>query len=332
MKKLFSIDMISKYRTEIMGVCIIWIMLFHSGIEAPTPFFLRGIWYLVVSFGGGFGVNIFFILSGMGLMYSALEKKRLGKKEKILYWYKKRLKRILPAYFVVAIIFYLITTNRTLEELLYNLFFLNFIIEGKRDFWYIFAIILYYIIFPFYLKAVQNINFKFILMIVLILAIALSMSIFYLNPLWYKKFEILLWRFPCFVIGCHLGILISKKREKDFLFNLILFSFGGILILSVFGFLRAQSYIQRNVFTCLSPLVIVLVSVLLNFILNKIKLAKIILKYLGERSLELYLSHVSFGLLLMKYVEGKYIKLLVYFVSSFIIANIVYYIKKIERK
>ena len=53
-----------------MGIAIIWIVLFHSNISAPDNFFLRALWYLFVSFGGGIGVDTFFILSGFGLFYS----------------------------------------------------------------------------------------------------------------------------------------------------------------------------------------------------------------------------------------------------------------------
>ena len=47
------VKLLSKYRSEIMGICIIWIMLFHSGIDAPDNKFFRALWYLFVSFGGG---------------------------------------------------------------------------------------------------------------------------------------------------------------------------------------------------------------------------------------------------------------------------------------
>lgn len=52
MKQIFSMEMLTKYRTEIMGACIIWIMLFHSGLKAPNNIFLKSLWYLSVSFGG----------------------------------------------------------------------------------------------------------------------------------------------------------------------------------------------------------------------------------------------------------------------------------------
>lgn len=215
MKNIFQMNMLVKHRTELMGICAVWIMLFHSGIEAPdTPFF-RAIWYMLISFGGGFGVDIFLILSGMGLMYSALKKKDEGEQESILLWYKRRLYRILPAYILIAGIFYLIRYKK-ISKILYNIFFLNFIIDGERDFWYIFAIIICYFIFPLYLKLVQKINFKWVFICYLFLTMALTIGVLGLMPLWYEKWEIFLWRLPCFGIGCHIGFLLEKELKKDF--------------------------------------------------------------------------------------------------------------------
>ena len=82
-------SLISKYRAEIMGLSIIWIMLFHSGIPVPDHIILKALWYVFVSFGGGFGVNIFLILSGFGLMCSALKRDDRNQKENILSFYKR---------------------------------------------------------------------------------------------------------------------------------------------------------------------------------------------------------------------------------------------------
>ena len=42
--------------SAIMGVAILWIMLFHSGIQAPDNTVLRALWYLFVSFWGALGL------------------------------------------------------------------------------------------------------------------------------------------------------------------------------------------------------------------------------------------------------------------------------------
>lgn len=48
-EKKRGLQHISRYRTEIMGFAILWIVLFHSAIPAPENSALRLIWYCVVS-------------------------------------------------------------------------------------------------------------------------------------------------------------------------------------------------------------------------------------------------------------------------------------------
>ena len=81
---------LSKYRTELMGFAILWIFLFHSNIYIPeflAPFkFVKAIGYS--------GVDIFFLLSGLGLSFS------ISKNTSLVQFYKKRLKRIIPTFWV----------------------------------------------------------------------------------------------------------------------------------------------------------------------------------------------------------------------------------------
>lgn len=261
----------------------------------------------------------------MGLVYSF--KKSEKKKESIYIWYKRRIKRVLPVYFIIAIVFYLLN-YRTILEMLYNLLFFNFIIDGKRDFWYIFAVMVCYSIFPFYLKATKKIDFRFVLILYIIFNLVLCIFIFYFFPLYYGKWEIFLWRLPCFGIGCHLGIILTKNLRKDFFITVLILSLIGIILVIIFGLTKAPNYILRNEFTYLSLVFIIIFCILFNF-LFRIKLLQNIFQYLGKRSLELYLSHVSFGIFFMNYVKEK---ILVYLIVSFLIAELIYYLKlKIER-
>lgn len=85
----------------------------------------------------------------MGLVYSF--KKSEKKKESIYIWYKRRIKRVLPVYFIIAIVFYLLN-YRTILEMLYNLLFFNFIIDGKRDFCYYGMLFYFSFLFKSYKK------------------------------------------------------------------------------------------------------------------------------------------------------------------------------------
>jgi len=66
MTKIVQLKLLSKYRTELMGVGAICILLCHSvGRGVLMPDFLSQI----LSY-GNIGVDIFLLLSGMGMYYS----------------------------------------------------------------------------------------------------------------------------------------------------------------------------------------------------------------------------------------------------------------------
>ena len=70
MNKLKSI---SAYRTPIMGFSILWVMLYHIGLEYDYPNFVIS---KMMSLGYG-GVDFFIFLSGFGLYYSYLKDNRI---------------------------------------------------------------------------------------------------------------------------------------------------------------------------------------------------------------------------------------------------------------
>lgn len=313
------LNRLSKYRSELMGICIIWIMLFHSQIEAPDNIVLRSLWYVLVSFGGGFGVNIFLMLSGFGLMYSELKSSNI---ENWIAWYKKRLVRILPTYLFVAIVFYAITCNNMLD-VIYNVSFLNFLIDGKRDFWYIFAILFCYFCFPpiaiFYKKYNPFTCVLFFSALILIVGFFLNVII----PFYYFKIEILLQRIPCFLFGAYIGCLSYNNQAKEYnMFMLFSVLAGMVLLFSAIQFPGSGRWLfvlfSVPIMTCLAIPV-----ALCNFS---------ILRWLGNRSLEIYLVHVSFGLLIKSAFNSFIMGVIAYFISSLIIADIIYriicYLKK----
>ena len=86
-----TIETVSKYRNQIMGLAILWIILFHTGMSLPFPL-------SQLKQQGFGGTDIFIFLSGFGLYYS------LKKDNNPIEFYKRRLTRVLPAYipFVLA--------------------------------------------------------------------------------------------------------------------------------------------------------------------------------------------------------------------------------------
>ena len=299
---------LSSCRSAIMGIAIIWIMLFHSGIEAPDNLVLRAIWYLFVSFGGGVGVNIFFILSGFGLYYS-VAKYPDAKSIDWGLWAKKRVVRLLPSYFIVSIAYYLLKGDLSW----YNILTLNFWIDGVRDFWFIPAIAVSYLLFPFIYLAAKKWGFAKVTLILLV-ALFAGNFIFEVCSDYYGKIEIFTWRLPCFVIGIYLGELVKNRPNWKV----------GILYI-VTAVLFVVSFLLTNLSRPTFVLGTVIFLPVLTWIVTIIKHAPPIFTmfgYFGSRSLQIYLLHVSIVPLMLTMIwRFDYV---LYFAVTFILSELLY--------
>lgn len=145
---------VSKYRSHIMGFAIVCILFFHGGVRFAEPwnYFLNLLW----------GVDIFFFCTGMGVHRS------LSRSSDTLSFYKRRIKRIYPAYFWVVLLFFIPvlitaagegTLPRALKELLGNVTMLGWINGMGHQFnWYPQAICLVYLAAPAFFLAVRRIG------------------------------------------------------------------------------------------------------------------------------------------------------------------------------
>ncbi len=313
------LKLLSDYRSCLMGIAIIWIVLFHSGIEAPENIILRALWYIFVSFGGGIGVDIFFILSGFGLFFSA-EKAKLENVRNWSRWLYKRLERIIPSYLIVSILYYYINGNLSL----YNICQLNFIIDGVRDFWFIPAIITCYIFFPIFYKISLKIGFKTLTLLSLLMIIIIIGLIYYTNPEYYGKIEIFLQRIPCFIIGSYWGYLYHKEDIKEYFIGIIL----SIILLPI---CIKIDFIGNSRWIFLFG-TIIFIQILVIFLAFIGETFRKIFDYFGKRSLQIYLTHVSLGVIISNCVKNEFISLAVYFISAIIMGEILYRLINLIKK
>lgn len=101
--KRFNLNLISKFRTELMGLSALGIIACHA---APNGVYLPSPLYQLAAF-GQLGVIIFFFLSGMGVFYS------LSQFEGSVWkWYKRRFLRIGIPYSLLAIPFFIFAQFR----------------------------------------------------------------------------------------------------------------------------------------------------------------------------------------------------------------------------
>lgn len=91
----FDLSKVSKFRTQLMGIATLLIVLCHANIyPIDAPATIRKL----LAFGNA-GVDIFLFLSGVGIFYSLNE----GGRFNLLKWYRKRYLRILIPYALMQI-------------------------------------------------------------------------------------------------------------------------------------------------------------------------------------------------------------------------------------
>ncbi len=149
---------ISLQRSAIMGISIIAVILFHQDFVSSFPL-------SIFHYFGNWGVDVFLLLSGMGLVNSL-------RKNPIRIYYRRRLLRLFPSCLICGIFkclsflvigtFYIFPNNTNI---------INMLSPFSLDLWYIRAILVYYILSPWlhkYLQEKTAITMAFVIMLFLI--------------------------------------------------------------------------------------------------------------------------------------------------------------------
>lgn len=103
----FELEWFEKYRTELMGIAAIGIILCHAN---ATGVMLPSIIRKIFSFGTEC-VDLFLMLSGIGIYYS------LSKKTSLKQWYLKRYLRIGVPYLLISVPYFIwFVINRGVES------------------------------------------------------------------------------------------------------------------------------------------------------------------------------------------------------------------------
>lgn len=182
---------ILKYRNVWMGLAILWIVFFHSGLEIPGLHFVK--------MSGYGGVDIFVFASGIGCFYS-LNKDRDAERFMI-----RRIKKILPTYYVFLffwIIYVEITGSISFQQILGNIFCIGWFLNFANSFnWYINGIwLLYFSAIYMYSYIKRNVRMRvqigFFLFILLfsmsffnthLLMLTSRIPLFYLGMIWASR-------------------------------------------------------------------------------------------------------------------------------------------------
>lgn len=274
-----------KYRSVWMGLAMLWVVLYHSSYVVAGYSFFKNIGYG--------GVDLCLFASGVGCYYS------LCKNENIIDFTKRRLARIYPTYWCFLPFWFLYAFKAfemKFPDVIGNIFGVqNFTGKGNAFNWYISAILLFYILAPYFKKVADRFDgvFKQALVIAVIFAFTI--------PFWNSNTLIItVSRLPIFYIG----ILFAKSCKKNSTLSVmkialyIVAMIAGFVMLW-FAFEKFRDYRWKNAlywypFILITPGLCVGVSLIMT-LLDKSKATSWISKLLslvGKYSFEIYLTHI----------------------------------------
>lgn len=328
------------------GFAILGVLLIHTNIICPIIEY--SLIFKFISFGAR-GVQLFYIVSAITLMYSFYFS---HKKEKnpLINYFIRRFFRIAPLYYL-SIFFYLfylgngarywlgdepiVSLENIISHLLFingwNPYYINSIIGVE---WSVAVEIMFYLALPIIFLKVDNLKKSFILMLLSILCscfLKYYLSFFsFTSPsrLWLEYLSI--WfpsQFPFFCLGIFLFFLIFKNEPHLLLdfsiqnqnrrFLLIIVIISIVFIISIF-FLKIQSILNYIICLFFFSLFILCLAkfptwIIVNFFST----------YLGKISFSCYLLHMAIINIL---INIHLVNILNIFLSNSILCFIISYI------
>lgn len=204
---------LSKYRTELMGAAIFWVMLFHSfDLNLGFGFLNR---LRDVGFGG---VDIFILLSAVGLV-SSLSKRE----QRCADFMARRAGRVLPAYYLVMVpytVFLILCRGVPWSTLAWNASLLYYWVQPAGAFnWYVAGIMAFYLVTPFCFRCLQRSKHRNLLGAAGVLAgMAVSGGLLRAD-IWYALDVTC--RIPIFFLGLTVSFYVVEERKlglRDLLF------------------------------------------------------------------------------------------------------------------
>lgn len=302
--------LLSRYRSELMGFAIIIVVMFHTYVERTDAFY--GLHRI-----GSVGVDIFLLLSGIGLWFSWTKKTLPSLRHDYLPFIYRRLKRIYPTWLLLGSIHYISrfhghTTADYVDLVLDILFNWGFWTHGELKLWYISAIMVMYLFAPFYMEMIRRWPvWRWSLVLSLMWCFAQQ----YVTPIHDSvgHIEIFWSRIPIFLIGMNIGEWVKQKRSissdaTPLLIVMLIASAAFCIYLEQVKHGEFPIFFERLLYIPLSISASLLLALLLDKTTTTISNPAIAtshktrfvsrlrtsLAFLGGISLEIYLLHFQF--------------------------------------
>ena len=299
----FTYGLLSQYRSVLMGLQIVLIVFFHFTEDCKTyGVRFAGFIELYYTFIRSSGVDLFLLLSGLGLFYS------WKRRHDFAPYLRKRLVRLLVPYFLLAIpawaIYYSLTGRAGFLDYLSDLFFLTFFTSGQKWLWYIPMMVACYLVFPLVYRAIEGKEgsaaggaFLRTVLLCLISTVSFVLLDARFNELC-GNIGIALARFPAFFCGVYLGKMTYENRTLSGA-KAVLVITVGIILAALLGSSKMPLvgyYTRAFLNYSLSLLFVIGLSFLSSrkvaFVARGKELLAGGLAWIGRYTLELYMVHV----------------------------------------
>jgi len=212
--KSHPLEIIGRYRSALMGIAALWIVALHILAFKPSLIgylldFLRSI--------GFFGVDIFLFLSGFGLITGWVNKRYT-----LAAFYKRRLFKILPSYWVVLtgglLLKILLRQDYRIGGFIAEIFCVGTLLDSYSNvrnsnfgLWFVDCIVIFYIAFPFIALLFQASNNYFRCTVI---GIAASLLLSVTAGMHVKGLNCMVCRMPSFLAGMYVGYCLIKKDYR----------------------------------------------------------------------------------------------------------------------
>ncbi len=292
---------ISRFRGELMGLAMLFIILFHVWVRRDDPFY--GLHRC-----GNVGVDMFLFLSGVGLWFA------WTRHPDTRLFYARRFARIFPAWLVMACLFYVpdfLGSGRyssSLGDLIGDVTLnLGFWEHDELTFWYIPAIMALYIAAPPYMWLVSRLPvYRWLPVLMVVWCVAVQ----WVEPLHSAvgHIEIFWSRVPVFFLGINAGQLVMERRclQKGSMPLLLVtfgMTFGTCLYLEQELHGRFPLFVERMIYI---PLTFTTVLLLVRMLRRTPGWMNSALRTVGALSLECYLIHSNFVLVHIHHMHLGY--------------------------
>lgn len=271
----------SQGRTTVMGIATAMIIWFHCEIPMASGSIAE--FCKMIS---DIGVDMFLLASGVG-MYFALEKY-----PSYTAFVMGRLRRILPAYLLVSILWYgyrdLILGGRNIPSFLINVTTASFWLKGDLSCWYVAAILVIYLVTPLYgklWKRREGLNAA----VICVLYGVLTLTLLGWIPDIFGHTMIIAARLPVYFLGLWLG----KAIHEDRIFRIPVLAAAIAIMLSLFIVAVALGRTALSLNWSFKYLAYGPIAVLLSLLSARIPAGKA-MDYMGRYSLEIYLLFEKF--------------------------------------